>query len=304
MHKFFMPAVLALLGWILAGSYFLQCDDCNPKKAAAQEMPVIAPVKEVVTKPNVWTISDGSRFNTGSFEHYTFGRNGFVPTLTDPTKAGFDKVAEYLKSNSGRQLQLTGYYNADEQAQYLNDAGKAHPNLGVHRAASIKDYLIGKGAPAGNITLAGFEQNNLSFNSEDRLPEGVKFRFGGDEDLAALAASLKAKPLNVRFASGSDNIAMNNELIQYFADLKFYTDRKPDAKVSVTGHTDSDGRRSGNVRLGKRRANLIKDYMIRQGINEAVITEVSSLGPDQPIADNNTPEGKAENRRVEIRLNN
>lgn len=302
MHKFFWPAVFGLLAWIGAGTYFLQCEDCNPKKAEAQVMPDLPPPVEA--KPNVWTVSDGSRFSAGSFEHYTFGRNGFVPNLTDPTKASFNKVADHLKSNSGRQLQLTGYYTADEQAAYLTDASKAHANLGIHRAAAIKDYLVNNGAPAGNITLAGFEQNNLSFNSNDRLPEGVRFRFGGNEDLVALAASLKAKPLNVRFASGSDNIAMNDELIQYFADLKFYTDRKNDAQVTVTGHTDSDGARAGNVRLGKRRANLIKDYMIRQGINESVITEVSSLGPDQPIADNNTPEGKAQNRRVEIRVIN
>ncbi len=302
MHKFFWPAALVLLGWLLAGSYFLSCGYCNPTKVVTKaEIPVVAPVE---LAKNIWTINDGSRFTTGSSEHYTFGRNGFVPNITDPTKASFDKVAEYLKSNSGRQLQLTGWYTGEEQASYLNDAAKTHANLGIARAASIKDYLVGQGAPSDNITLNGFEQYSLSYNSNDRLPEGVKFRFGGSEDIAALATSLKAKPLNVRFESGSDNITMNDELVQYFADLKFYTDRQSGAQVTVTGHTDSDGRRSSNVRLGKRRANLIKDYMVRQGINEAVISSVTSLGPDQPIADNNTPEGKAQNRRVEIRVIN
>jgi len=298
-----MPAVIGLVAWMLAGSYFLACDDCNKSVVAPvtnTERAIAPPPVVAKAKPSVFSIADGSRFTTGSSEHYTFGRAGADPNITDPTKAAFTKVADYMKNNPNRLLMLTGRYTSAEQASYSGAAA----NLGIARADAIKEFLVGKGADGSRISTTGFEEYNLTYNENDRLPEGVTFRFNGSDELQALGERLKVEPLNAQFDSGSDNISLNSTLKNYFADLKFYTDKVPGAKVSVTGHTDSDGSRSANVRLGKKRANLIKDFMIKQGINPSVIQQPTSLGPDSPIADNNTDEGKAANRRVEIRVIN
>ena len=74
-----------------------------------------------------------------------------------------------------------------------------------------------------------------------------------------------------------------------------------DVKVEVSGHTDSDGDRQHNVDLSQRRADAVKKYLVDKGIDTARIT-TRGAGPDQPIADNTTKDGKAKNRRIEFKL--
>ncbi|MGF6181415.1 OOP family OmpA-OmpF porin [Massilia sp. UYP32] len=72
-------------------------------------------------------------------------------------------------------------------------------------------------------------------------------------------------------------------------------------KVEVIGHTDNAGSRAGNLSLSQARAEAVKAYVVSQGIAEASIA-VSGEGPDRPVADNRTPEGKARNRRIEFKV--
>ena len=70
-------------------------------------------------------------------------------------------------------------------------------------------------------------------------------------------------------------------------------------KVVVEGHTDSTGSRSLNTDLSQRRAQAVVDYLISKGI-EATRLSARGYGPDRPIADNATSEGRAKNRRVQF----
>ena len=72
-------------------------------------------------------------------------------------------------------------------------------------------------------------------------------------------------------------------------------------RVEVIGHTDNAGSRAGNLSLSQARAEAVKAYVVSQGIPEASIA-VSGEGPDRPVADNRTPEGKARNRRIEFKV--
>mgnify|MGYP001572354342 FL=1 len=73
----------------------------------------------------------------------------------------------------------------------------------------------------------------------------------------------------------------------------------PDAEVEIQGHTDSVGSETYNQALSERRANAVKAYLVSQGIAEHRIT-TKGFGELQPIADNSTAAGRAENRRVVI----
>lgn len=73
----------------------------------------------------------------------------------------------------------------------------------------------------------------------------------------------------------------------------------PDAKVEIQGHTDSVGSETYNQALSERRAHAVKVYLVSLGIAESRIT-TRGYGETQPTADNATPEGRAENRRVVI----
>ena len=69
--------------------------------------------------------------------------------------------------------------------------------------------------------------------------------------------------------------------------------------INVVGHTDSVGTEEYNQQLSVRRANAVKDYMVSEGIDPGII-DVKGMGEAEPVASNDTAEGRAKNRRVEI----
>jgi OmpA-OmpF porin, OOP family len=77
--------------------------------------------------------------------------------------------------------------------------------------------------------------------------------------------------------------------------------RLKDKRVEVIGHTDNAGSRAGNLSLSQARAEAVKAYVVGRGIKSDTIS-VSGEGPDRPVADNRTPEGRARNRRIEFKV--
>jgi OOP family OmpA-OmpF porin len=71
--------------------------------------------------------------------------------------------------------------------------------------------------------------------------------------------------------------------------------------VEIIGHTDSAGLRASNVSLSQARAAAVKAYLASHGIAEELLG-TSGLGPDRPVASNDTADGRARNRRIEFRL--
>ncbi len=74
----------------------------------------------------------------------------------------------------------------------------------------------------------------------------------------------------------------------------------PDVKVEVGGHTDAVGSEAYNLNLSEKRAKAVMDYLTKKGVPAAQLTS-KGYGESKPIADNGTPEGKAKNRRVELK---
>ncbi len=70
-------------------------------------------------------------------------------------------------------------------------------------------------------------------------------------------------------------------------------------KLSIIGFTDSLGKSLHNISLGLKRAERVKELFLKEGVPINRM-EVASLGPSQPIATNDTPYGRAQNRRVEV----
>jgi outer membrane protein OmpA-like peptidoglycan-associated protein len=75
----------------------------------------------------------------------------------------------------------------------------------------------------------------------------------------------------------------------------------PSLHVAIEGHTDSVGSDDYNQQLSERRAETVRDYFVQQGINSASV-EAHGFGKTAPIATNDTPEGRQQNRRVELIL--
>jgi outer membrane protein OmpA-like peptidoglycan-associated protein len=75
----------------------------------------------------------------------------------------------------------------------------------------------------------------------------------------------------------------------------------PSLHVAVEGHTDSVGSDDYNQQLSERRAQAVRDYFVQQGIASGAV-EAHGYGKTEPIASNDTPEGRQQNRRVELIL--
>ncbi len=73
----------------------------------------------------------------------------------------------------------------------------------------------------------------------------------------------------------------------------------PDAQISLVGYTDSVGGDAYNLKLSEKRAETVKDYLVKHGVDGARI-QTSGRGKADPIGDNKTEKGRAENRRVEV----
>ena len=74
-------------------------------------------------------------------------------------------------------------------------------------------------------------------------------------------------------------------------------------RIQIIGHTDSSGERMSNVVLSLSRANSVRDYLVSKGLPGEMLSALGA-GPDRPLASNDTPEGRAKNRRIEFRLAN
>jgi outer membrane protein OmpA-like peptidoglycan-associated protein len=106
-------------------------------------------------------------------------------------------------------------------------------------------------------------------------------------------------PNGVTFPVDSATISptFQTTLDQIAASLTTY----PDSLIDVMGHTDSTGADAYNLDLSKRRAEAVANYLALRGVSRARIATMG-YGEQYPVADNATEEGRALNRRVEIRI--
>ena len=77
--------------------------------------------------------------------------------------------------------------------------------------------------------------------------------------------------------------------------------RISDKTVEIIGHTDNSGSRASNVALSQARADAVKGYLVTKGVAPRSMMTMG-VGPDQPIASNDTGDGRARNRRIEFRV--
>ncbi|MBC7827831.1 MAG: OmpA family protein [Chitinophagaceae bacterium] len=103
---------------------------------------------------------------------------------------------------------------------------------------------------------------------------------------------------NIFFETKSDKLSP-----QSFGPLKevvLILSNNPQLDLQIEGHTDNTGNPSFNLNLSERRANAVKKYFADLGIEELRLKALG-FGQEKPVADNNTPDGKAKNRRVELK---
>ncbi|MCK5034030.1 MAG: OmpA family protein [Calditrichia bacterium] len=113
------------------------------------------------------------------------------------------------------------------------------------------------------------------------------------------AKEIKSKLVleGIQFSSGSSTISAKSYMIldEVVASLIGY----PEVKLTIQGYTDSVGKESNNLRLSQSRAESVMNYFVGKGIDYGRLKAVG-FGELNPIASNNTKEGRAKNRRIEL----
>ena len=148
-------------------------------------------------------------------------------------------------------------------------------------------------------------QNEQIVGERERRAEAEKRLAQATSDLAKFA-SVKQETRGmvitltggVLFASAKSELLPSAEL-KLNSVAEMLTQQDPDSKIVVEGHTDSQGGTSYNQDLSQRRAETVRNHLVSRGIAADRVT-AQGFGPTRSIADNKSPEGRANNRRVEI----
>lgn len=153
--------------------------------------------------------------------------------------------------------------------------------------AAIKGAVIG-GAAGGLIG-----------NSLDRQEQDLRQSIGNDNVQIQNTGDrlIVTLPQDILFGVDSFDVRpdLKRDLNAVAGNLQAY----PNSTVQIVGHTDADGDAAYNQGLSEKRANAVADVLLNAGIPYARI-QTFGRGENQPVASNLTPEGKAQNRRVEI----
>lgn len=161
-------------------------------------------------------------------------------------------------------------------------------------AGGGRGALIGAGVGAlGGAAVGGYMDIQARELREELTGTGVQIQNLPDGRIVLIM------PSNVTFATNSAVFQTSfNKTLDSVAKVLAKYDK---TNLSIVGHTDSTGTLAHNNQLSFQRAQAVADYLANRNINRSRM-HVSGVGPAFPIASNDTEEGRAQNRRVEITL--
>lgn len=290
------PYLIGILLTIIIGTYLhcgICCDSCFFSSSNTTAGPLF--IKDLDGTLE-YTSEDNFNFNVSDYK--------IITPISYGVEGGIRKLFAYLGASPSKVIDVTGYYTSSETNS------SAFPNLGIARASSIKNYLISTGISSKQINIKGkLNEDLINNNGITTGPLNIKmftpswlYTYKQEYDIKALGNKLKGDSIVLHFQPGQAKIDLTVEQRQEISDISIYLDKVDDASCTVTGHTDNTGGKRANVRLGQSRAEFVKNYLVENGLPIDKINAASD-GPDSPIADNSTDEGKSKNRRTVITIN-
>lgn len=162
-------------------------------------------------------------------------------------------------------------------------------------------YLIS--LPAGknygiNVNAEGYLFSSETFDLTDSASAEYR-EIEKDIELDKIKVGSKVVLKNIFF--DFNKATLRRESIAELDRLKRIMKHNPSMKIEIGGHTDSKGSDAYNANLSKNRAGSVVEYLVQQGVDKSRMT-FKGYGESQPIATNDTEEGRQENRRVEFKI--
>jgi outer membrane protein OmpA-like peptidoglycan-associated protein len=233
-----------------------------------------------------------------------------VPTDVHVAREALDTADKSFSDNGDTPETRDKAYVAMRKAQ-VAEVIAATKQTDQARADALRDAQLATVAELSNTRKQLSQEQQHAAQTEAQLAQERQARLEAErrakealENLAKMA-SIKEESRGmvitlsgaVLFPSGQSVLlpAAMSSLDNVVTALK----STPDRNIMVEGHTDSVGTRTYNMDLSQRRAESVREYLVSRGL-PAEIVRAQGLGPDRPVADNSTPDGRANNRRVEI----
>lgn len=238
-----------------------------------------AQVSAIATKPP--KIEDIAPTGNMAFEYKS------AAMLTDSSTSNtLDSLRTAIKP--GDMLQLTGYYWGTEDSSLANQRLATLSHLLEESNVDLPRQMI-TSFNTREDTLSPYRAFDwaLSQNEVSQVPEAFSVR-----------ESDKGVVIQFPFASADPSL---DKQLRIALTSKISSALDIDSPITVVGHTDNTGSLEVNQQLGQRRAEAIANLLIQLGIAQERLT-IQSLGSRQPIATNDTEEGRTSNRRVEIKM--
>ena len=209
-----------------------------------------------------------------------------------------------MRDNCGTYLRIMDKELANKRLPADLSAGK-HTMRIMATKSTIKCYIdnerIANVPAVEGFAPVGFRVHLDPWTDEPSNPMLIRsFRFaeGGKTLKEQLDETGRIVTHGILFDSGSDKIKA--ESYKTLADIGQLLTGAPDLRLSIEGHTDSEGADDYNLKLSESRAKSVKSYLVDTYKIDGARLETKGLGETKPIDTNDTPEGKATNRRVEL----
>ncbi|GLX88869.1 membrane protein [Pseudomonas weihenstephanensis] len=194
-----------------------------------------------------------------------------------------------------------------DASEWLDKAQKAYLDKEDESKVDQLAYLTNQRVEVAKQTIAlRTAENQLKNSAAARAQALLEARDAQIRQLQSLNAKQTERGTLVTFGDvlfDFDRADLKANSRDSITTLANYLIKNPDRKVIVEGYTDSKGSASYNQGLSERRANAVKNALVRAGVDPSRIV-AQGYGKEYPVASNATNSGRAQNRRVEVTISN
>lgn len=216
--------------------------------------------------------------------------------LTDEGKKAIDEYRDTLRPELAKAYAgiIVGHTDSTGDPQYNLDLSK-------RRAESVRAYLVSTGTDADLLRTVGRGQKDPISSNDTRegRAENRRVEIVVIGEVRALDAFRFPSVALFERRSAEITPMGENLLEKNIQDAREQLRRA--TYIEIVGHTDDVGDDDYNLDLSRKRAASVRDFLVAEGVDPLKLATFG-MGEEMPIASNNTPEGRAENRRVEVLL--